>query len=171
MTPKDDPYILDNGAFTAFANNKPWDVDAFVGRLNQVETMPREPDFVVIPDVVTSATETRERSQQWAGIIDQETAFAVQDGMEPESAVAFADTIGATTIFVGGTVRWKQKVSAEFVEQAHAHGLDCHIARPNDLCWAKKIGADSVDTSSIVQSESYDRLKRLESEGDLGEWA
>lgn len=167
MTPHDTPYILDNGAFSAYKNNEPWDVDAFVGRLGQLDTMPREPDFVVLPDVVTNPEQTRERAAQWATIIDRPTAMPAQDGMEPDDLVAFCDRVGAGTIFVGGTVRWKQRVGEDFVTTAHDHGLDCHIARPGDIQWARDIGADSVDTSSIAASESYHRLRALEEQQTL----
>lgn len=167
MTPHDTPYILDNGAFAAYKNNDPWDVDAFVGRLGQLDSMPREPDFVVLPDVVANPDETRERASQWAGIIDRPTAMPAQNGMEPESHVDFCERVGAETIFLGGTVRWKRRVADKFAAVAHDHGLDFHIARPGDLQWARDIGADSVDTSSIAASESYHRLQALEEQQTL----
>jgi hypothetical protein len=162
MTPHDWPYILDNGAFAAYANNEPWDVDAFVGRLSQLETMPRDPDFVVLPDVVTNPEQTRERATKWAGVIDYPTAYPVQDGVTLEDAVEIADRLDAGTLFVGGTVDWKRRHAESFVETAHAHDLRCHIGRPGDLVWADEIGADSVDTTSIVINQSWHRLERLE---------
>lgn len=124
--------------------------------------MPRPPDFVVLPDVVTNPEATKKRSSQWAGVIDERTAFPVQDGIEPEDAVETADRLGAEVIFVGGTVTWKRGIAAEMVTASHEHGLDCHIGRPGDLNWAQSIGADSVDTTSILASEAWDRLRRFE---------
>lgn len=162
MTPHDWPYILDNGAFQAYKNNEPWDVDAFVGRLSQLDTMPRDPDFVVLPDVVTNPEKTIERATKWAEIIDHETAFPVQDGIKPQRAVEICDRLDAGTIFIGGTVRWKRRHADQFVDAAHENGLRCHIGRPGDLVWADEIGADSIDTTSIVQSQSWHRLETLE---------
>ena len=162
MTPHDWPYILDNGAFHAYVNGVPWDATAFVGRLKQIETMPRDPDFVVLPDVVTDPESTKKRSQQWAGVVDYTTAFSVQNGINPDEAVEFADRVGAEYLFVGGTARWKRRNAETFVESAHDHGLKCHIGRPGDLVWARDIGADSVDTISIVRNESWGRLRTLE---------
>lgn len=176
MTPHDWPYILDNGAFRAYIRNEPWDVDAFVGRLAQIDTMPRDPDFVVLPDVVTDPTATRERATQWAGVIEYPTSYPVQDGVDPADAVSIADRLGADTLFVGGTVKWKRSHAEAFVTTAHDHGLRCHIGRPGDLVWADRIGADSVDTTSIVRNESWHRLQRLENAAaqaslDAGTWS
>lgn len=162
MTPHDWPYILDNGAFHAYKNGEPWDADAFVGRVSQIESMPRDPDFVVLPDVVTNPSKTKERATKWAGIIGYQTAYPVQDGITPEDAVEMCDRTDSEYIFVGGTEQWKRETAASFVETAHDNDLKCHIGRPGDLQWADDIGADSVDTTSIVQSQSWDRLRRLE---------
>lgn len=173
MTPHDTPYILDNGAFRAYRDNEPWDVDAFVGRLSQLDTMPRDPDFVILPDVVTNPSKTKERAMQWVGVIDYPTAYPAQDGVEPEDAVDLADRSDSETIFLGGTVEWKRKVADEFVTAAHDHGLELHIGRPGDLVWADRIGADSVDTTSIVRSQAWHRLERLEAaagQSDVSEW-
>jgi len=165
MTPHDWPYILDNGAFRAYTRNEPWDADAFVGRLSQIGSMPRDPDFVILPDVVTNPSKTKERAMNWAGVIDSETAYPVQDGISPEAAVDLCDRTGSNTIFVGGTVDWKRRRAEDFVTAAHDHGLACHIGRPGDFVWAKQIGADSVDTTSIVRNEAWHRLERLEQSG------
>ena len=167
MTPHDWPFILDNGAYHAFVNGFPWDATAFVGRLNQIDSMPRDPDFVVLPDSVANPEETKERSQQWADLVKFRTAFAVQNGLNSEEAVQFADRIGAGVLFVGGTINWKRKHAPEIVEAAHDHGLECHIGRPSDLVWARDIGADSVDTISIVRNESWGRLRRLEQNSSI----
>lgn len=162
MTPHDWPYIIDNGAFRAFTRNEPWDATAFVGRLNQISSMPRDPDFVVLPDVVTNPERTIKRSTEWAGMIEYNTAFAVQDGIKPEKAIQVAGRLECNTIFVGGTVGWKRANAEAFVQECHENDLKCHIGRPGDLVWAKDIGADSVDTTSIVHNEAWHRLERLE---------
>lgn len=173
MTPKDRPYILDNGAYRCFIRNEPWDADAFVGRLTQLASMPRDPDFVILPDVVTNPSKTRERAIKWAGVIDYTTAYPAQDGVEPEEAVELADRTDSETIFVGGTVEWKRRIGEDMVETAHDHGLRCHIGRPGDLTWAYSIGADSVDTTSIIRDKSWHRLDRLEAhsaQSGIREW-
>lgn len=167
MTPHDTPYILDNGAYHCYTEGIPWDATAFVARLNQLASMPRDPEFVVLPDVVTNPDLTRERSQQWAGVIDYTTAFAVQDGVKPDDAIPFTQRLEAEYVFVGGTAEWKRRHAEAFVEAAHDVGLKCHIGRPNDLMWAQRIGADSVDTTSIVRNGSWHKLEILEEQQTL----
>ena len=165
MTPHDWPYILDNGAFHAYKHNKPWDATAFVRRLNQLGSMPREPDFVVLPDVVTNPELTKKRSKEWAKIIDHPTAFPCQDGIKPDEATEFAQRIGARVLFIGGTREWKRENSEALAEAAHDSGLKCHIGRPGNLVWARDVGADSVDLTSIARDGSYHRLEYLENNG------
>lgn len=162
MTPHDWPYILDNGAFKAFVNNVPWDATAFVSRLNQIESMPRDPDFVVLPDVVTDPEGTIKRSTEWADFIRYDHVFAVQDGITPKRAVDVANRLECEGLFIGGTVKWKRENAETFVTEAHENDLICHIGRPGDLVWAEEIGADSVDLTGIVRDQAWHRLERLE---------
>lgn len=159
MTPHDTPYILDNGAFRAYKRGEPWDVDGFVNRLNELSEMPRDPDFVVLPDVVSDSGKTNERAEVWAERIDHRLAFPVQDGHTPVSAVNHAEKIGADVIFVGGTVEWKQRNAEAFVEQAHEHDLECHVARPSNVTWVRDLGCDSVDTMSYAAG-AWERFAR-----------
>lgn len=157
MTPHDAPYILDNGAYGAYTRGEPWDVDAFVKRLNQIPDMPREPDFVVLPDVVADSDSTDKRAEIWSEQIDYRTAFPVQDGHSPTSALNHAEDIGAEVIFVGGTVEWKRRNAEDFVDECRDRGLDVHIARPGNINWIKDVQPDSVDTSSYARG-AWDRF-------------
>lgn len=163
MTPHDEPFILDNGAFRAWKRNELWDVDGFVERLGQLREMPRPPDFVILPDVVTDSEATEKRTAKWADHLRRwPAAYPVQNGVKPEEAVALADERDCQTLFIGGTMAFKQTYAEAFIIAAHNHGLQCHIGRPGDLQWARDIGADSVDTTSIVQDQNWERLRRLE---------
>ena len=58
-------------------------------------------------------------------------------------------------IFVGGTVKWKIKTGEEWVRLAHDHKLPCHIGRVGvfkRIVWAKRIGADSIDSTNFVRN-------------------
>lgn len=162
MVDHDAPWILDNGAFAAYRDNEPWCADDFAECLGRIPSMPREPEFVILPDVVTDPNATERRAKKWASLINHRTAYPCQNGISPEDAVALADETDSDVLFIGGTVEWKRKRAAEFVTAAHESGLDCHIGRPGDLVWADEIGADSVDTTTIVRSEAYHKLERLE---------
>jgi len=167
MTNADYPYILDNGAYKAFARNEVWDVDGFVNRLNQIKDMPRQPDFVVLPDVVADSQSTYERSKIWAEIINAPTALAIQDGMTPNKVEKVANDLGVVALFIGGSKKWKRNNAEDFVEIAKQNGFIAHIARPGDLVWAKRIGADSVDTSTIARGREWHKLEKLRDQQGL----
>lgn len=167
MTKTDHPYILDNGAYRAFINNEVWDVDGFVRRVNQIEEMPREPDFIVLPDVVANPKLTFKRSTEWAQLIDGPKALAIQDGMTESKVGKFISNHELEALFIGGSVEWKRRNADVFVELAHEKDLIAHLARPNDLYWAKNIGVDSVDTSSIARDRDWERLKSVQNQTTL----
>jgi len=163
MTPHNWPYILDNGAYGAYINNEPWDVDEFVKRLGELDSMPREPDFVVLPGVVTSPKATAKRTKKWAEFLSHlPLAYPLQDGIDPNRVIRLADERYCDTLFIGGTVEWKRRNAKEIIDVGHKHGFDVHIGRPGDLLWAEEINADSVDLTTVVRNQDYSRLRKLE---------
>lgn len=174
MTPHDWPYIVDNGAFSAYVNSEPWDATAFVRRLNEMAgrraKMPRRPDFVVLPDVVADPEATLKRAEPWNWHLNElglPRALPVQDGHDIESVADTAVDWGCTALFVGGTEDWKRRNAGDIVDAAHDRGLDCHIGRPGDLAWARETGADSIDSTSIVQNGTFEKLAALEEQQTL----
>ena len=178
LTPTAAPWALDNGAYVAWTHDEKWSAQAWINtirradRLIAEERMPR-PDFAVLPDKVGDARETYRRSEAYRRTVPSEwdAYLAVQDGMQPARAARFADDLLCDGLFVGGTAEWKRRHAEEFVREAHERGLDCHIARPSlpdGLLWARRIGADSVDTTSIVRSQTYHHLDTLRTQSQLG---
>lgn len=171
MTPHDTPYIFDNGVFGAWRNDKTWSHHLWMSGLDDLDDMPRNPEFVVLPGVVGEAEQSLARSQRYADRVDGYTkALAVQDGMDVENAVVEAIELDCEWIFVGGTMAWKRRYADRFVMTAHDYGLKCHIARPglpDGLMWAERVGADSVDTTTIARGQSYHHLETLEEQTEL----
>jgi len=164
MPSMDEPYFVDNGAYSAWRNGEEWDKTEWVATLDATRDMPREPDFIVLPDVYQSAEETYERGAETVSTATDygwPVYFAVQDGMAVETAVRFAEDKELDGIFVGGSQAWKRRYAGQFIMTAHDYGLHCHIGKPGDIYWAYTLGVDSVDTTSIVRNQSYDRLRRV----------
>lgn len=157
-----EPYIIDNGAFAAFKNDTDWDPSEFEEMLAWVDDHQRDPDFVVVPDVVGEANATFQRSHEWASRIDYETYQPVQDGMGVSESIEFALETGSVGVFVGGSKPWKKRTAHQWIQASHEAGLRCHIARPWDLVDALELGADSVDTTTVVAWSGWDKLRRLE---------
>ena len=161
------PYLLDNGAFKCYTDNRPWDATLFVRRLNQIPQKEHDPDFIVLPDVVTDPRGTHRRAKEWANVIDYPTLYPCQDGVSPERACDIAHELGAKGLFIGGTVSWKRENAEGFVTEGHDRGLHVHIGRPTDLRWAENTGCDSVETTSIVRNQSFEKLRELEEQTNL----
>jgi len=162
-------YIVDNGAFTSSFDPKEW-----VELLDKAESHPWPPDFVVLPDVYGDAEGTLERHREHVDAVllrGLRPAAVMQPGMDEAVQVRLADSIGADVIFVGGPNRWKRTMGEQIVDAAHDRGLAVHIGNPgvpDGLRWACQIGADSLDTSSILGSEAWHHLDELEGGSSRG---
>lgn len=138
-------YALDNGAFPASKNNRAWDSEAFVRALEWTKDKSLVPQWTVVPDVVGKAEATFELWNQWSARVRSygaPVAFAVQDGMTPESVRARG--IEADVIFVGGTTTWKENtLSAWCASFPRVHVGRINGIRGLRMCAAA--GAESCD--------------------------
>lgn len=167
----DEPYIIDNGAFAAFKNDTEWDATEFEEMLSWTDDHQRDPDFVVVPDVVGDATATFDRSAEWADRIDYPTYQPVQDGMSVDDAIAFTRDTGSDGIFIGGSKSWKRRTAHRWIQAAHDAGLKAHLARPWDLTAAASLGADSCDTTTVVAWGAWYKLEQLEVQATVDTFA
>lgn len=157
------PFVVDNGAYTSS-----FDSDEWTDLLDTLADYPYRPDFVVLPDKYNDAEQTVERHREWASeVFDRglPAAAVVQPGLDVSLQVSLADRLGADFVFVGGRNDWKRAYGAEIVDAAHTRELHVHIGNPggeDGLVWAYKIGADSVDTTTLCQNRYWHYLQRLE---------
>lgn len=102
-------YALDNGAFGAWANNRPWDRELFITHVERYAFLQLRPSWVVVPDVVADKELTIARWNHWAPILAKDyhlrLAIAVQDGMTATDVETL--TPKADIVFVGGSTEWK----------------------------------------------------------------
>jgi hypothetical protein len=142
-------YAVDNGAYPAWKNKKPWDERKFLRMLDRVKTFDRKPDFICCPDIVAAGTKSLEFSMAWRDRLPSEWPcyLAVQDGMTPCGVVEVLERFDG--IFVGGTAIWKRDSSHIWAKLARAEGKKLHVGRINSLQGAfvqgKVVGADSFD--------------------------
>ena len=150
-------WALDNGAYKAYTDNTDFDENKFLKTL--YEKLPISemlPDFIVVPDKVGAGVDSLTFSLKWIKKLkdlDYNWYLAVQDGMSIE--VVEKELHKFDGIFVGGTVKWKIKTGEEWVRLAHDHKLPCHIGRVGvfkRIVWAKRIGADSIDSTNFVRN-------------------
>lgn len=162
---KDVPCALDNGAYSDYAkgNDLPFDEHRFLQTLSECSRHRLRLDFIVLPDRVGMGKDSLNFSMRWLERLTWgRFALALQDGIT-EGDVPLRDEI--TTLFVGGTKKWKWDTAKAWIDFAHRHGKSCHIARCgglNELRKAKEIGADSVDSSSFARNGSWHILDEFE---------
>lgn len=147
-------YALDNGAWTSFQRNEPFDEAAFE---RAVDLLGPGADWIVLPDIVMGGLASLRFSQTWLERLrprgapaGQTFLIAVQNGMDPaEVRHLLGPRVG---VFVGGDTAWKLATMGRWARLAHAQGAICHVGRVNSarrvrLCTAA--GADSFDGSGV----------------------
>jgi hypothetical protein len=142
-------YALDNGAFGAWQQGKPFNVPAFE---RHVALHGRDAEFIVAPDIVAGGTASLDFTLEWLPRlhgVGRRRLIAVQDGMAEEHVRPhLCETVG---IFVGGTTEWKLETLPLWGRLARQVGSYLHVGRVNTrrrirLCHAA--GAHSIDGTS-----------------------
>jgi hypothetical protein len=145
------PYAIDNGAWTAFQQNVPFNADLF---RRCVKKLGKGADWIVVPDIVAGALESLDFSASWIGELRgiAPLLIAVQDGMTPDDLRPFvAEGHG---IFVGGSTEWKLESLESWGELKSQTGCHLHVARVNSvkrILRCQDVGADSIDGTSVAR--------------------
>lgn len=150
-------WFFDNGAFSDWQNNRPFDAYKFVDQMWRIESeirfgkplsddldyssMPKGepkkyklvcPDFIVCPDLPARGNESLMFSRRWIDYLEETFPFhdyylAVQDNMDFELVEEDLINNKWKGLFVGGTKEWKYKTSEQWVKLAHKYKIKCHI--------------------------------------------
>jgi hypothetical protein len=164
------PFILDNGAFVAWRQGKPFPAAQFMRRVEKCYARGLVPDFAVLPDVVADPAATLELSAKWYAMLPAEwpKAFVLQDGIQTHQVAAFLKDRPCTHLFLGGTDWFKDAKAAFWCDWAHARGMKFHFGRagtPRKFEFAMLIGADSLDSARLSRDgqkwSDFARCKHL----------
>ena len=144
------PYAIDNGAWTAYQKQEPFDAAAFLGIL---ATHGAGADFVVVPDIVAGGRASLDFSTVWIDRLQRlrlPLYLEVQDGMTPKDVDLIARGPDLRGLFVGGTSSWKDATTPTWALFGHRRDLRVHVGRVNTerrirLCAGA--GVDSIDGS------------------------
>lgn len=145
-----EPYALDNGAWTAHQQGRPFDEGAFSCA---VEALGHGAEFVIAPDIVCGGLASLRLSESWLSRLKpfgRRRLVPVQNGMEPADlrALLSAD-VG---IFVGGDTTWKEATLPIWGRLARETGCYLHVGRVNSarrILLCQLAGADSFDGTSV----------------------
>jgi hypothetical protein len=168
---------LDNGAFQCWRRGYPFIEKHFWDTMEDCYRLGITLDFIVIPDIVAGGKASLDFSLKFREDKLSTTtnlALAVQDGIAPKDLDTF-DIHGISTIFVGGTEKWKWDTAKSWADYAKAHHRKLHIGRCGTqakISHASMIGADSVDSTSLARNDSFaivtEFKKQLELRGIRG---
>mgnify|MGYP006270279193 CR=1 FL=1 len=142
------PYALDNGAWTAFQRNEPFDERAFD---IAVDRLGADADFIVVPDIVCGGMRSLEYSLSWLDRLRgvAPLVLAVQDGMTVDDLrPLLGPDVG---VAVGGSTEWKESTTFMWWRLAREMNARCHVLRVNTLRRLNiciHAGATSFDGSS-----------------------
>ncbi len=151
------PFALDNDAFAAWRDGKPWDFNAWFSMLENLRLLvPRRPLWVLVPDVVGNREKTIANWGEYstaATILKSPLAFAVQDGMTPADVPE-----NAQVVFVGGTDEWKfpnlSKWTSNF-PRVHC----ARVNSPEMFLRCRELGCESIDgTGWFLDPSRQDKL-------------
>ena len=150
-------YAIDNGAWTAYQQDRPFDSTAFRGL---VEKMGKGADFVVIPDIVAAGPDSLDFSLTWIPYLESKLPgvrllLAVQDGMTPRHVEhVVCSRIG---VFAGGTTDWKLNTMPMWGELCRSRGAYFHVGRVNTrrrIRHCYECDAHSFDGTSVTRFAS-----------------
>ena len=168
------PCALDNGAFGCWRRGFPFMSDNFRKQISAAHKSGVTLDFITCPDIVAGGERSLQFSMDWAtGELRSapRLALVVQDGMGEHMVSYQHPEQWFSHIFVGGTKAWKWRTAEAWVKYAHGKGMKCHIGQCGRLEYlreAKRIGADSVDSTSFAVNDSWHIVEEFYQGPSLG---
>lgn len=147
------PFALDNDAFTAWRDNKPWNVEAWRKMLQWVRMTQLTPMWAAVPDVVANREATVANWHRYSEEIlslGWNAAFCVQDGMTPSDVPK-----NASVVFVGGSDQWKfpnLKTWTDNFKRVHC----ARVNSPTMIEACDRLGCESVDGTGWFRDPSRD---------------
>lgn len=154
------PFALDNDAFTAWRDKKPWNLEAWQTMIGWIRMTGLKPMWAAVPDVVADRDKTIANWKRYSeGIIHigWPAAFCVQDGMTPDDVPDNADVV-----FVGGSDGWKfpnLKMWTDNFPRVHC----ARVTSQKMIEACEELGCESIDgTGWFRAAERKDHVPMLE---------
>jgi len=152
--------VLDNGAFPAWRDGIDLSYDDQISSMLDALHIitPARVLWVILPDVVGDAVETRRRSEQALADLDVSPSVCLapyQEGADAEEFAAWVRARGIGGAFIGGaTKEWKRLACSQLVDRVPW----VHVARisaDHELHWAAYLGADSFDSTTPTRGFTH----------------
>lgn len=154
------PFCLDNDAFTAWRDKKPWSESAWIEMLERIKLKRRTPLWATVPDIVANREATLANWPRYAPLVSKlgwPKAFCVQDGMTPDDVPSDADVV-----FVGGSDAWKFPNLSMWT--SHFPRVHCARVTSQEMIEAcERLGCESIDGTGWFRApDRADHLPMLQ---------
>ena len=153
-------YALDNGAWAHRNGECFTDPDATFDFIKLITLLGKHADFIVCPDKVGDAAETRDLIDVWVGmdflapyLEHTRVLLAVQDGMTATQIGHYLEAHPMLGIFVGGTTEWKEETIPYWGAVGQEVGCWVHVGRvntPRRIHMCKSARITSIDGSGVL---------------------
>lgn len=160
------PLALDNGAFTAYKKEYPFQERMFLQYIEWCFSEQFKLDFIVAPDIVAGGMDSAYFSLEWiTGKLKTapNLAFVVQDGMTPKTVIdlGIGGIKNIKVLFVGGSKIWKIQSLPEWLNLSKSLGLKIHVGQigsVENLKYCFELGVDSIDSQSFSRNNTWHYL-------------
>lgn len=145
-------YALDNGAWSAFQQGRPFCEVAFC---RAVDRLGEGADWVVLPDIVAGGQASLDFSLRWLERLKgfpRTLLIAVQDGMHPDEVRDYLNP--SVGIFLGGSTEWKLQTMEAWGILARRRNCYFHVGRVNSarrIAMCAAANASSFDGTSVTR--------------------
>lgn len=142
-------------------------LDRWGERRAHAPTSCREPDWIVVPDIVAGGRASLDLSLRWLPYVRQygPPLLAVQDGIEPEDVEEWLgpddgrtgrpDRLGGCGIFLGGSTEWKWANLGKWAAVARAYRCHLHVGRVNSERGIRACRAHGVTSADGTSASRF----------------
>jgi hypothetical protein len=151
--------IMDNGAYSTHLKGYPFNSKMFLECIDQSFKLGIKLKWIACPDLVSKGRKSFDYSLEWAtGELKTAPSLAlvVQDGLSSLDLMNLPDNI--TTIFIGGSKKWKWQTLPEWSEFCQNSRLKLHVGRCgilDKMLLARKYKADSIDSTNFSRNQTW----------------
>lgn len=154
-------FAIDNGAWTAHQQRRPFDTDAF---LRLLASHGARADWVVVPDIVQGGRASLALSLAWLPIVldmAPVALLAVQDGMtDDDVGHLLGPRVG---LFVGGSTEFKLSTMAAWAALGRSAAAWVHVGRVNTARRIHQCGLAGVQSFDGTSASRFScTLPKLE---------
>ena len=156
-------YAIDNGAYSYWVKNEPFNVPAFMALL---DAFADRCDWIAIPDAVGDWAQTQRIMPDWVARLDKYNKPLLAVAQNGSQVDQYSDLhallqTNIAGLFIGGTTEWKLQHIQGIANVCQQYGKICHVGRVNSakrIQFCNDAGATSIDGSGASRFKHTARI-------------